>query len=387
MSPARAERGAILVQVALALIAVLGFSAFVIDYGVLWASRGQAQNAADAAALAGAVAWAWDAPFGDKSDSGPAKRNALSVALAHKVWGEAPSVTAADISFPTCPDGTEACVRVNVYRNSIPTFFARLVGVNVQDVRATATAEAGLGNAVDCIKPFAVADKWWERRPVAATWTVDSTYDSYDKFGNLLPPVVDLYEPPTETSFGSGFHPYGPLNDYGLKLTLKQGASNDPSALASGWFMPLAFPNDKGGDDFRDNIAGCYPTPAYVGGTFKTQTEPGNMIGPTKQGVNLLIERDPGASWDTSTNKVIGSAFAVSPRIVPIPLINVDKYIADGKAGRTDVDIVNILGFFVNRMNGNDVEGYLCALPGKFVAGVPNVGNESSFLRTIQLVR
>src|SRR3989442_15801258 len=47
------DRGPILVQVASALVAFTMLSAFVIDYGVLVISRGQAQAAADAAALAG----------------------------------------------------------------------------------------------------------------------------------------------------------------------------------------------------------------------------------------------------------------------------------------------------------------------------------------------
>ena len=51
----RNEQGAITIHVAIALIALLAFSSFVIDYGVLWVSRRQAQNAADAGALAGAV--------------------------------------------------------------------------------------------------------------------------------------------------------------------------------------------------------------------------------------------------------------------------------------------------------------------------------------------
>ena len=49
----RAERGAVLVHVAIAMIGLLAFSSFVIDYGVLWAARRQAQNAADAGAMAG----------------------------------------------------------------------------------------------------------------------------------------------------------------------------------------------------------------------------------------------------------------------------------------------------------------------------------------------
>ncbi|MGH9197813.1 MAG: pilus assembly protein TadG-related protein, partial [Acidimicrobiia bacterium] len=42
------------------LLAVTAFSAFVVDYGVLWVGRRQAQNAADAAARAGAVSLAFD---------------------------------------------------------------------------------------------------------------------------------------------------------------------------------------------------------------------------------------------------------------------------------------------------------------------------------------
>ena len=49
-------RGAIMIHVAFALLALLAFSAFVVDMGVMWVSRRQAQNAADAGALAGAVA-------------------------------------------------------------------------------------------------------------------------------------------------------------------------------------------------------------------------------------------------------------------------------------------------------------------------------------------
>ena len=46
--------GAIIIHVAFALMALLAFTSFVIDYGVMWVSRAQAQNVADAGALAGA---------------------------------------------------------------------------------------------------------------------------------------------------------------------------------------------------------------------------------------------------------------------------------------------------------------------------------------------
>ncbi len=49
-----------LVHTALVLIGLMALSTFVVDYGILWASRRQAQNAADAGALAGAVHMLYD---------------------------------------------------------------------------------------------------------------------------------------------------------------------------------------------------------------------------------------------------------------------------------------------------------------------------------------
>ena len=46
----------------IAIFVLMGFSAFVLDHGVLMLARGQAQNVADMAALAGATARAMDEP-------------------------------------------------------------------------------------------------------------------------------------------------------------------------------------------------------------------------------------------------------------------------------------------------------------------------------------
>jgi hypothetical protein len=57
------ERGSVAVLLALALTALLGFAALVVDVGLSWAVRAEAQTAADAAALAGAARLA-DGPAG-----------------------------------------------------------------------------------------------------------------------------------------------------------------------------------------------------------------------------------------------------------------------------------------------------------------------------------
>ena len=161
------DRGAILVHVAMSLLALMAFSAFTIDYGVLWSSRGQAQNAADAGALAGAVALAFD-DASDLTSAGPAQQNALVAAQTNLVWGEAPDVLVdTDITFPTCPPdaGGGTCIRVDVHRtnargNALPMFFGQLFGRPFQDMRATATAQVGGANAARCMLPFMLSDRW-----------------------------------------------------------------------------------------------------------------------------------------------------------------------------------------------------------------------------------
>ena len=56
----RNDRGAVLILVTVMILGLLAFSAFSIDHGVMMVSRGQAQNAADAGAMAAALYLAYD---------------------------------------------------------------------------------------------------------------------------------------------------------------------------------------------------------------------------------------------------------------------------------------------------------------------------------------
>ena len=97
---ANGERGAVLVHVALAMLALIAFSALAIDYGALLASRRQAQNSADAAALAGALSLAFD----DPDDIPRAQAGAAAAGVANQVWGAAPSIVpATDVQLVTVP--------------------------------------------------------------------------------------------------------------------------------------------------------------------------------------------------------------------------------------------------------------------------------------------
>src|SRR5689334_17438560 len=126
-SARRSERGAIALHVAIGLVVLIAFLTFVVDYGVMWVGRRQAQNAADAGALAGAIAMAFDANgWTDRSATGPARLAAQKLALSNGIWGAAPSVVMTTDVFFTgipaamCPpdvNGNTPCIRVDVYRN------------------------------------------------------------------------------------------------------------------------------------------------------------------------------------------------------------------------------------------------------------------------------
>jgi hypothetical protein len=411
---AGSERGAVLVQVAIALIGLIALSAFVIDYGVMWVSRRQAQNSADAGALAGAISLG----FVDMNDQALARQSALDVATQNWVWGTPPDITPADVTFPVCPPGspgagTNSCIRVDVFRNQraggnpLPTFFSRLVGINEQGVRATATAEVLFGESTDCVKPFAIADKWVEFRndqgPVG--WSEEDTFERYvpngSNRGALLDPA-DYYEAagtpggqyaPNGTGFTRDSTALGG-SDHGRRIVLKAGNPND--AIAPGWYHPVVInPTEgPGGAVYRDNIATCDNT--VIGPGTVLPVEPGNMIGPTSQGIRDLIAQDQSASWDPNLygpgqGGVAGGCMAagtcaISPRLVAIPVFNPDIYDAGRASGRIDIVVTKVLGFFIDDMSGNDVIGYLTTYPSAPRTGTSNTPG-AAFVVSITLVR
>jgi len=129
--------------------------------------------------------------------------------------------------------------------------------------------------------------------------------------------------------------------------------------------------------------------------------EPGNMVGPTKQGIEDLVARDPSARWGGSG--VVDSAFSPgtsSPRVVPIGVIDIDHYLSADPTGSNGIlKMVNIYGFFIEGMGDVNANGTMTlSNGGKSVVGrimtIPSMGAGSStlpasasFLRQIILVR
>ena len=411
------ERGAILLHVAIAMVALIAVNTFVVDYGVMWVARRQAQNAADAGALAGAVAMAFDAEgWTDRSESGPARLAAFEVARTNTIWGEPPDVNiATDVFFTDQPaaqcrdeDGNARCIRVNVYRNQergnfLPHVFGLIVGLTGQGVRATATARVAVADGTDCIKPVAIPDKWRDVNDTTAptapaeAWTQDDTFETHAKKGNSWFPLEspDVYVAPTESDPGTGFTV---LADLGLPLIL---ADHQPGAVSAGGFTPVHLPGEL---SFRDNIKQCNGIPVVIGDTLPTEDRDADVPDSVHKGFKHLIDMDPHAEWDPSTNSVINSCAqdatpcgAHSPRIVAIPVYDTGQYfngMVNGQAS-PPVTIVNIVGFFVDWEGREDegpysgqyiVEGFLTEAPG-LELGNATITPEASLLSQIQLVR
>jgi hypothetical protein len=432
------ERGVVLVQVAIAILVLVGFLVFVLDYGVLWIARAQAQNSADAGALAGAIARAFD-DFA-VPPSPISKEIAQKGALANSVWNASAGDQYVDVFIDDpakCPAGYPSCVRVEVFRNEqhgkmLPTYFGPIFNITEQGVRATATAIYANANATDCMRPFSIPDRWYEKYPAPGKPAPGPT-DEYNHW-YIEPPKTlksvtgpDEYSPPTETGVGSG---YRYPEDVGVKWTLSAGSpsQSDVAKTRPGWFFPVALPDGKGGyvdgkNDWPETIGGCVGNPVTIGEYLPIM--PGLGAGPIDQGMDVLIAKDKDAYWKEasppSAGEIIGSCAdkptpcaSFSPRIVPLSVFDIEEFQSRTMtkdwsstyydktrcalgctppavcSGSGCVRVVNILGFFVNNKTfnpGDDIVGYLKSDPGEFVKGKPSVGAGSSFLKVIQLVR
>jgi putative Flp pilus-assembly TadE/G-like protein len=384
----RNERGISLIFVSVGLAGFLAATTLAIDVGMMMMARSQAQNSADAGALAGATALVFNS-FTDRSSTGPAVTSAVSTAQANLIAEQPPSILSSDVTFPNDPSGNPTRVAVSVYRvtargNAIPTFLGGMFGVPTADVGASATGEASPANAETCVKPFMIPDKWIENSDSKGNpdgpWTVDSTYDIVDNKGKPLA-NPDVYIPLGQTGY-TGYS----SKDYGMRLVLRAGTgANIFPTMYYSWAMP----SNIGGDDYRLNISGCNQTviPLSPDTPFYMTQEPGNMVGPTDQGIDDLIAKDPAATFDASCNCVKGSQYGVSPRVTPIPLYD-PLYYATGKMnGRNAAfKLANVIGFFVDKRVGDQVYGYVMPILGVIAPGV-GPAPFGSFPAAIRLVQ
>ena len=356
------ESGMSYVFIGLGMMAFLAGSMLAIDVGMLMTARSQAQNSADAGALAGAVALFRES-FTDLSATGPATTSAIRAAEMNQVMSKNVSVTSGDVTFEQGPSGQMNRVKVNVFRsaargNPVNTYIARFFGMQTADIWATATAEATPANAMTCVKPFTIPDKWIEKG--TPPWDGDDTYDAFDNKGRPLA-NPDIYIPATE----SGYTGYNNEAHRGQRLTIRAATGNN---ITVSFYFSLALGNNDGnltgGELYRWNIGNCNTSIMHFGDPL-TQ-EPGAMEGPTIQGADELIAKDPSTYWDEATGTVKGSRFGNnSPRIFPIPLYDPIVYDSGKRNGRNaDLVTANWIGFYLESTQGNGITGRIIPIGG-----------------------
>ena len=378
----RNESGMSYVFIGMGMTAFLSASMLAIDVGMLMTARNQAQNAADAGALAGATALLYD-NWNDRSPTGPAVTSAIAASTNNKVMAGIVSVNPEDVEFPLDPAGEPTRVKVTVRRtaargNPVSTLIAKYFGTVSADIGATATAEVSQANAMTCVKPFTIPDRWSERQ--TPPWDGTDTYDAFDNKGRpLMNP--DIYIPADKP----GYTGYNQESMRGQKLVLR-AATGTNITVSFYYSLAMGKPVITGGEEFRWNIANCNKTIYYWGDPL-TQ-EPGAMEGPVIQGAEELIAKDPGAYWDTATNKVKGSSFGgQSPRVFPIPLYDPIVYDSGKRNGRTaDLITANWIGFFIEYTQNNGVWGRIIPIAGirDASAGPAPAGLTPKTLRLVQ---
>lgn len=386
------DRGTILVLMTAGMAVLVGTTALAVDVGYLYVVRNQLQNAVDAAALAGAQGLV--AQPGNYTPEGEAVRWAIQYAAKNRADGIPVQLSPDEITFP----------RANVIKvqkaQFVRTFFATIFGirrvrVSVQSAAVAAPATGGSGGW----RPFAPPDQFAHGsqcvtpmdedhgpyNPDLHTWNGVSARDYYKS----------PYAPEFENWDVSGFrdcslgNPTGfitPRDEDGRLVELKTDRPAFP-----GNFYPISL-GQRGADAYRENIAHGWDGVLRVGDIITT--EPGNMVGPTIQGVTQLIAQDPTArlvrengSWTVKSNQYADNE---SPRIVPIPLLDP----RDTGAGRTTFRVSNIGSFFIIGTRGKSVLGYFIhrRLPQATTASPPQYGGGQTsgasgrFLGAVQLI-
>lgn len=337
---AKNEKGAALVTVALALTVVLGFGAIGVDVGAILTARNQLQSAVDAAALAGAG--------GLLESRSVAIARASQVFSQNDLFGNPLLLNANNITFPANDQiAVVATQQVNL-------FFAPILGINVANVTAAATGNLANLGGTGGFRPFAIPENAFEPGDVVTL-----------KLGNQ------------NNGNGNGKN-NGKGNGKNNGKNNGNGQEKSPS-----FYQAIAFPPvnrgtpQRGAAAYRDLIVNGFPETVYIGDEILV--EPGNMAGPTRQGVEALIATDPNASWDGST--ITNSDFPelTSPRVIKVPMFDADEGMPKG---RDTITVTNMGAFFLLGIDGTgNVQGVFLEI----VTSGPT-GSQETFLKKVRLI-
>lgn len=341
------QRGAVMVIVVGSMIALISAVALAVDVGMLTVARTESQQVADGAALAGAGALILS-----PDNVVFAKSEAIRFSSQNTIRGTDAVVLLEDITVDTDLDRvTVRVLRTQERGNPVGTFFARVFGVNSVNISTYATAEASPAAGINCLLPLAIPDRWYE-----AGGAGNDPNDFNPEDGDVYTPWMDTSTNPV--TYNSGFTGYT-SEDIGDPIVIKSNSAN--GGLNPNWYYPWRPPGQAGGSDYRTNINSCVDPTQIFGIGMEVDAEPGNMVGPTKQGFQDLIGQDPHAVWndnlqciteDVDVMSSYGSACRYSVRVRPVPLFDPSESPLNGAH---PFKFTNFAGIFVEGIQGNDV--------------------------------
>lgn len=318
----KCQKGSTLVFAAIVMVAMIGFTALAIDTGMILTADHQLQSAVDAAALAGAS--------GLLINQGVATNRAVAVSALNNCINQAVVINAGNVSYPT---PTRIAVQTN---RQVPLFIAPILGVNTSTITAVASAQLGQLSETKSLKPWAVPFLNW---------------------------------------------------NIGEQVLLKAGDNKDAPGTNPSFHYAINYPPVNkgnpipGANAYRNFIMNSYNGTVTIGDVI--QVEPGNMVGPTRQGVDYLMAQDPGAFWDTQSGSVLGSNYPgfSSPRIIKIPFYDPNSPPSNG---RSTITVTGLGAFFVEGLSGKDLIGRFMKIT---TEGNNKGGPGAGLLYKIQLIQ
>lgn len=339
------REGAVAVLVALSMVVLAGMATLAVDYGYLEYKRSQLQNAADAAALAGAGVLL---QYGTNSDLVTNTAVTYGQKNLNDSDGKDVAIRNSDVAYPDASSVQATVGRTTERGNPVEMFLGRIVGWNTQDLTAQSRASLFCSTSSKCLKPWSP--------PAKFTWNDSCDSDKKYKDNGQLDAASQCEMNSVEVQ---GYD----NADVGTEIQLKFGDASE--TVTPGHYQAVDYPAvnsgtpQSGASDYRTNIAGCTGsnnTRVSVGDQL--QIEPGNMVGPTQQGLSDLIAQDPNATWNSATNSIENSSSADSmnsPRVVLIPFYD-PRY--PQTSGRNMVTIYQLGAVFVENSSGSgDVTG------------------------------
>jgi len=339
----RDERGAVVVMIGALIAFLLVFAVYAIDASQMLLVRTQLQNAADAAALAGALVG------GMTGDTTLAQNEAILAAGANNALVDSGNgnimdpvvITDADVVFPQARRIEVTTHRTEATGDPFMNYFLRIFddGNVAGEMTARAAAEFFWVCSGKCIEPWAPPDRWYDA----------NANDAFDPDSITNP---DEYYDPLTTGYTDA--------DLGEQITivLANGGQTD---FGEFWYYSVCLPPvnkgnpDCGGDTYRDWMCeGCLDSSFTVEPGDTLLVEPGKKTGPNDDGLDCIIATDPDATWDDATGTVVNSAFPISPRIVKAAFFNPAIGLTDAGNGRKRMEVAKIFVLFVEGSSGGD---------------------------------